>query len=357
VTEQDVINEEMYEEEDDDLPSQYRRLTAGLNLQTGNPDFNRRLDSFLTTQIAMRAALHYSAYPNAPPQYGNPAMGMFPSPMLAHQQQQQHQHQQQPMQQPMQQPVHQSVHQPMQQQPHSPAMYRQAPYSSPVFRPQGPPQNQHQRSASIATPQELSGASHRPSSDEVAAAERRSSMPAVPPTTISPEQTRNQSPVSSFTPQRKPSFPQGSFSQFNSDQQYSNLSVNDTSYGNNHGLFSTTLPMESQLMLGSFLSNDHYMMSSDYAGPSFDFSTSSPQSTQIGKQQVYPSLEGLQSTLAPQATPSSQQDQQDSREVQNASTYFMDGLGSKGATPAGTPGLNWGEYIEGGEWEVPASSQ
>src|ERR1019366_8143854 len=38
VTEEDVRNEEMYEEEDDDLPLQYRHLTA--HLRTGNPDFN-----------------------------------------------------------------------------------------------------------------------------------------------------------------------------------------------------------------------------------------------------------------------------------------------------------------------------
>ncbi|OQN95103.1 hypothetical protein B0A48_18887, partial [Cryoendolithus antarcticus] len=38
VTEADVINEEMYEEEDDDLPMQYRRLTA--HLQTQNADFD-----------------------------------------------------------------------------------------------------------------------------------------------------------------------------------------------------------------------------------------------------------------------------------------------------------------------------
>jgi len=55
VTEADVVNEEMYEEEDDDLPMQYRRLTAHLN---GNAsDFNRRLAAYLTNQVAMRDAL------------------------------------------------------------------------------------------------------------------------------------------------------------------------------------------------------------------------------------------------------------------------------------------------------------
>lgn len=71
VTEQDVINEEMYEEEDDDLPMQYRRLTA--HLQTGSVDFNRRLAAYLTNQVAMRNAMdqminnsYAQQYPNAP---------------------------------------------------------------------------------------------------------------------------------------------------------------------------------------------------------------------------------------------------------------------------------------------------
>ncbi|KAK5135036.1 hypothetical protein LTR08_005696 [Meristemomyces frigidus] len=55
VTEQDVVNEEMYEEEDDDLPMQYRRLTA--HLQTQNADFDRRLQAYLTNHVAMRTAL------------------------------------------------------------------------------------------------------------------------------------------------------------------------------------------------------------------------------------------------------------------------------------------------------------
>ncbi|KAI9785852.1 MAG: hypothetical protein M1816_008179 [Peltula sp. TS41687] len=87
VTEQDVINEEMYEEEDDDLPLQYRRLTA--HLQTGSADFNRRLAAYVTNQIAMRSALdqainhtYAQQYPNAP-RFPHHQASMFPSPMLA----------------------------------------------------------------------------------------------------------------------------------------------------------------------------------------------------------------------------------------------------------------------------------
>ncbi|KAJ4511532.1 hypothetical protein HRR95_008356 [Exophiala dermatitidis] len=93
VTEQDVINEEMYEEEDDDLPLQYRRLTA--HLQTGSADFNRRLAAYLTNQVAMRSAMEqmmangYAHYPSqsgfataTAPSSSRP--NMFPSPMLSH---------------------------------------------------------------------------------------------------------------------------------------------------------------------------------------------------------------------------------------------------------------------------------
>lgn len=74
----------MYEEEDDDLPSQYRRLTA--HLQTGSADFNRRLAAYLTNHVAMRTALNEAIngnfsthYPNAPQFAHNNTM--FPSPM------------------------------------------------------------------------------------------------------------------------------------------------------------------------------------------------------------------------------------------------------------------------------------
>lgn len=79
VTEQDVVNEEMYEEEDDDLPMQYRRLTA--HLQTSNADFDRRLAAYLTNHVAMRTALGQAVtdsygqpQPQAQPQsqYTNP---------------------------------------------------------------------------------------------------------------------------------------------------------------------------------------------------------------------------------------------------------------------------------------------
>ncbi|KEF62611.1 uncharacterized protein A1O9_00584 [Exophiala aquamarina CBS 119918] len=84
VTEQDVINEEMYEEEDDDLPLRYRRLTA--HLQTGSADFNRRLSAYLTQQVAVRNMMGqmsqspYAQYPNMP--YQPQTANMFAPPLM-----------------------------------------------------------------------------------------------------------------------------------------------------------------------------------------------------------------------------------------------------------------------------------
>jgi len=80
----------MYEEEDDDLPLQYRRLTAHLN--TGSSDFNRRLAAYLTNSVAMRSALDQAMSGAYPQPYGqtwqqNPQLmqqmqqGMFQQPM------------------------------------------------------------------------------------------------------------------------------------------------------------------------------------------------------------------------------------------------------------------------------------
>ncbi|PWW80592.1 hypothetical protein C7212DRAFT_165127 [Tuber magnatum] len=55
VTEQDVINEEMYEEEEDEYYG-YRGLTA--HLKNGSHDWNRRLHAYLHSQYAMRNALN-----------------------------------------------------------------------------------------------------------------------------------------------------------------------------------------------------------------------------------------------------------------------------------------------------------
>ena len=55
ITEQDVVNEEMYEEEDDDLPPAYRNLNT--HLQTGSSGFDARLQAYLANAVAFRKAL------------------------------------------------------------------------------------------------------------------------------------------------------------------------------------------------------------------------------------------------------------------------------------------------------------
>ncbi|RYO27117.1 hypothetical protein AA0111_g7435 [Alternaria arborescens] len=77
VTEQDVINEEMYEEEDDDLPTQYQRLNA--HLHTTSVMFNKKLHDYIATQHGVRN-MFMSQYQNqgpAFPQFGQqyPANG------------------------------------------------------------------------------------------------------------------------------------------------------------------------------------------------------------------------------------------------------------------------------------------
>lgn len=339
VTEQDVINEEMYEEEDDDLPAQYRRLTA--HLQTGSADFNRRLSAYLTNHVAMRSAVEQAiansyAQEYSMPQYGNNTM--FPSPMLAHQGQQQ-----------------------MMQQPQSPTTYRQAPYPTP--RPQQQQQVRpvplsHHRAASIATPN--AGNIQRspivpPSND------RRMSMPTVRTSSNSPVETR--SPLAT-TPKQRPSFPPGSFSQNNIQQQkqFSMPQYNMGSYNNtNYGPLSTALPAESQMLLGSTLDlNDpltNMMMagSDNLTGNFYNFDAQLPSTIPIGKQGTYPGFDSLNSTLAPSALDLSQP----APDFYNS--FFDDAIksGSNGQTPAGTPGLgsDWGGLVDYDAWNVPSGSQ
>lgn len=153
----------MYEEEDEDLPAQYRRLTA--HLQTNSVDFNRRLHAYLASQHATRAALaqydtntmmnpYMQQYPNAPhfaPQQMMP-QAMYPQMV------------------------------PPQMIQRSPTTYRQQPY--PMNAPQGFRPQPHQRSMSIATPGapgmqtpvSRTGSTTPPKSEE----QRRMSLPAQP---------------------------------------------------------------------------------------------------------------------------------------------------------------------------------
>ena len=80
VTEQDVLNEEMYEEEDDDIPFAYRRMTA--HMQIDNPEFHRKFQAYMATQMESRRQLNMAvmnSYQQNPGLYGN---GQAQSPFM-----------------------------------------------------------------------------------------------------------------------------------------------------------------------------------------------------------------------------------------------------------------------------------
>lgn len=58
VSEEIVLKEEMYEEEEDDLPRHYRYLTS--HLQTNSPEMNSRVNAYITTQTAMATMARYN---------------------------------------------------------------------------------------------------------------------------------------------------------------------------------------------------------------------------------------------------------------------------------------------------------
>ncbi|KJY02008.1 hypothetical protein TI39_contig264g00001 [Zymoseptoria brevis] len=61
VREEDVLNEEMYEEEDDDLPMQFRRINALYPGQAYNA-FTERVNNYLAGQVGVRNYLHQAIY-------------------------------------------------------------------------------------------------------------------------------------------------------------------------------------------------------------------------------------------------------------------------------------------------------
>jgi hypothetical protein len=143
VTEQDVINEEMYEEEDDEIPSQLHRMTAHFN--TNSLMFNRKLQDYIATQAAVRQSFYA--------QYTNPAFGHY-NPSLQTQAGGQFSQGMNPfMHQQMPPPTFNQSSPTFNQSPQSfaPQSYRAAPYNVPQ-RP-----NAHQRSASLSSPQQRQG--------------------------------------------------------------------------------------------------------------------------------------------------------------------------------------------------------
>ncbi|KAL8853987.1 MAG: hypothetical protein Q9221_001110 [Calogaya cf. arnoldii] len=287
VTEQDVVNEEMYEEEDDDLPMQYRRLTA--HLQTGSADFNRRLSAYLTNHVAMRSALdqaitnsYAQQYPNAPQFAHNQAM--YPSPFM-HQGMTPAQSPQSYMQSPFPpantanfcppsaRPVSTTAH-------HSPTNYGQSPAtSSPADVPEQRRSSMQSNSASpvvVRTPQSMHA---RPSPPQLSTSRQ------APPEPIS-----SQVPVS-MQPKQVPPTP---------TSMYSPQGL---------GPFTTSLPPESQMLLGSALdTKDH--MNSLLMGGSDGFAQSywpAGLCASSKPRNFHPSYDGMSATLAPSALDMSSQ--------------------------------------------------
>lgn len=65
------MNEEMYEEEDDDLPMQFRRINALHPGLAFNPAFSDRVNSYLAGQIGVRNYLHQAIYQANQSSYNN----------------------------------------------------------------------------------------------------------------------------------------------------------------------------------------------------------------------------------------------------------------------------------------------
>ena len=292
-----MVNEEMYEEEDDDLPLQYRRLTA--HLQTGSADFNRRLAAYLTNQVAVRSALdqaitnsYAQQYPNAP-QFAHNQPGMFPSPLMT-----------QGLGYPL---------QPQQESPRSPHPYRQSPYPT-----AGMPNHRniaHQRSSSIATtpvpagePQSLIKSPMDPPKSNNS---RRMSMPAsalskgegqamlsphdVHSMMSSPAQHVLSSPHlkdEQKSPPTQSSAPTSSSEHRDASTQYSISPL------------TMSLPQDSQMLLGSaMIPNDAFtnMLMSGTPTIGSMFYGQNPYHMMSKQEDYYPSFDGMNSTLAPSA--------------------------------------------------------
>ena len=391
ITEQDVVNEEMYEEEDNDLPTQYRRLTA--HLQTNSVDFNRRLHAYLASQYATRAALA-SQYDHA---VSNSYMQQFPHQMM--------------------QPVAPSQMLPPQMFHQSPQSYRHTPY--PMAPTQGYRPQSHQRSASIPTPQEIS--SFQPnlpvsSSTEVStpSEQRRMSLPLQalqPQSQIQADtQTRpsiSRSSTSVHIPKQDP--PQHAFANQETtppsyagspvpqtEQQtqsahpfmpHMHMGFNATTQNFSISPFSTSLPAESQLFLGSALDpNDPHtpmlMAGSEIMPqPFYSYNPNPSSKSRLSHSANF----GMNLTLAPSVSiqVDTTSDSVTSSNPSSATTVTSDGLitpytpsfgysidsafsdpfkstslarnNSAPGSPDGMIPGDWSSLIDGSMWEAPAS--
>jgi hypothetical protein len=180
VTEQDVMNEEMYEEEDD-YSHHWRRMAGMSHLYGGDPNLFARATTNIAIQMHMRNVFGQQFFPQM--QNGAPfAQNMIDPNMM---------HMPLPQQQPQQAHFPGFQGQMAQQAPRNGmGSHRHAPYPVPLRRlPQGPPHQQHNRSASIATPQAYS------MQHQLQQQPHRAQVPQ-PPTPIKLEDRRMSLPVS-----------------------------------------------------------------------------------------------------------------------------------------------------------------
>lgn len=347
----------MYEEEDDDLPLQYRRLTA--HLQTGSADFNRRLSAYLTNHVAMRSALdqaitnsYAQQYPNAP-QFAHNQPAMYPSPFMP-------------------QPVT-----PVQ----SPQSYMQHPFpgvNAANFRP--PP------------PRPVSTAGHHSPANHVTSPPTSSPVETTDPRRAS-MQSKSASPVAVRTPQSMHArpLPQSTASHPVKQEpvvpvvtQSQQVPLTPTSMYSPQDLgpLSTSLPPESQMLLGSVLDPKDPMNAILMGGN--DGFAQSYWNSQLGPstkpRNFYQSYDGMSATLAPSALDMSSHhfnymppQQLSSMPITNPSFLSFDNSGldcSKGffpfnnaasshgsgtVTPAGLDGGGWDAFINDSSWAENSS--
>ena len=301
----------MYEEEDDDLPMQYRRLTA--HLQTGSADFNRRLSAYLTNHVAMRTALdqaitdsYAQQYPNAPQFVHNQTI--YPSPFMAH-------------------------NMPHQQQ-QSPISYSQ-PYPSPGTPGYRPGHQARSASNSHVAPtyspnvslpspnQQFSNVAHRKASGSSKSASQSppGATPATPatPQSMQARPTLSQAPSSNNVKEESQPSQQMRAPPHPSPRQQ-HQSVSPPKGLSNTSPFSTSLPPETQMLLGSALDPNDPMTSMFMAGSenlpqpyNYNFSPPMPQKTRSFQQ----SFDGMSATLAPSALDMSPRQQSYNQPLKN----------------------------------------
>lgn len=363
------MNEEMYEEEDDDLPIQYRLIAAHLRGQ--NMEFNQRLSAYLQNEVAMRSGVYqqnnqqFASMSTLPPT-------MFPTPMTSQQQQMiQQGNQLQLQQQMLQMQTFQQFQQRSQQQTSS--MHRQAPYNHSSSQ-QSFQAKPHSRSASIATPQELM-ASPLLSPVLQGDASRRSSLPlTLPIKSESPTQINSPASTSSSSPTKRPSFPPGSFSQGYTTQQFrlssSQLqgpllgmdSFNNSSFplstslsGQSQGLLGSTInqndPLGLALMAGSnnLPGNFYNFNAQDQVFPLMSNPSAITSTDTLGKQETDQTIEGLSSTLAPSTL---------RKDMELTPNFFGEAINAhenRLETPSGNN--EWSSFFDEAAWEASETTR